>query len=96
MSATKTQRRELRDTLISAEEASRDQQFNIGHAAALLTTLAREAGEACVGRKDDGGMHGQWLRVEYLARQIKAHVSDLDRSLAEVEGVHMQMGRDAA
>ncbi|WP_295142765.1 hypothetical protein [uncultured Reyranella sp.] len=95
MSTTKA-KRSLRDTLIAAEEASRDQQFNIGHAAALLTTLAREAGEACVGRKDDGGMHAQWLRVEYLARQLKAHVSDLDRSLAAVEGVHMQMGRDAA
>ena len=95
MSTTKA-KRSLRDTLIAAEEASRDQQFTIGHAAALLTTLAREAGEACVGRKDDGGMHAQWLRVEYLARQLKAHVSDLDRSLAAVEGVHMQMGRDAA
>ncbi len=82
--------------LMAAEESARDQQFNIGHAAALLTTLAREAGEACVGGKvDSRKMQGSWLRVEYLARQLKAHVSDLDRSLAEVEGVHMQMGRTA-
>lgn len=95
MNASKA-KRSLRTTLIAAEDASRDQQFNIGHAAALLTTLAREAGEACVGRKDDGAMHGQWLRVEYLARQLKAHVSDLDRGLNQVEAVHMQMERGSA
>ena len=94
MSAPKAARPCVREILVDAERTSRDQQYNIGHAAALLTTMAREAGSACIGRKVDSlAQQALWLRVEYLAAQIESHVAELDQGLAGVEGVLDQMGR---
>jgi hypothetical protein len=94
MTARKAVRASTRERLRCAEADGRDQQHNIGHAAALLILLAQNSGEAChVDRIDRADMQGRWLRVEYLARQLEAHVGDLDKGLAEVEGVVSALGR---
>ena len=85
----------LRDKLASAEHEARDQQYNIGHAAALLTTMAREAGGKCVGTKkaDSRSMEARWLCVEYLASQIERHVAELGAGLDKVDGALNHMER---
>jgi len=88
MSARKTSRLSPREKLQVAEQVSRDQQYNIGHAAALLATMAREAGIKCIGRRGgDLDMEARWLRVEYLAGLIEGHADALGGGLDKLDGV---------
>ncbi len=75
---------ESRDSHHALAEAS----FSIGHAAALLEVLAASSGEVCRAVLDgDAGidMQNRWLRVDYLARQLRSHLADLDKARSEVE-----------
>jgi len=82
---------DMREALQSAERAARDQQFNIGHAAALLVLLA-QAGPST---EADAEMARRWLHVEYLAEAIAGHVAGLTVALDGVEAALSRIGRGA-
>jgi hypothetical protein len=73
------------DTIRRDAERATDQQYNLGHLAALLAMVGDEIGTPFADRPT---LEWQELgcRVEYLAAQLKRHTADLATALAGVEG----------
>ena len=73
-----------RETLAAAVRAARDQQWDIGHASALLLSLAHGSEVASGGDVDQ---QRRWAQAAYLAERLKGHVASLDKALEDAEGL---------
>lgn len=72
-----------RETLAAALRVARDQQWDIGHASALLLSLAHGSEVAAGGDVDQ---QRRWAQAAYLAERVKGHVASLDKALEDAEG----------